>query len=162
VINNTRENPRNSLLFSVLYVERSAMETRQVHWLRWTILGVLVLCAAAMGALAQDEPLKSRAVFMRQKLELSKNVLEGLATENYELIDKNAKLLKRASMAAEWEVKGMPIPNEYTAFTAEFQRLCADLTKAAQNKNLDGATLAYVRLTTNCVDCHKYVRAFVK
>ena len=28
----------------------------------------------------------------------------------------------------------------------------------AKAKNLDGATLAYVRLTMNCIECHKYVR----
>jgi hypothetical protein len=121
---------------------------------------MLALCA--ISATGQDEPGKSRAVLMRQKLELSKGVLEGLTTEKFDLVEKNAKLLRRASMAAEWEVKGMPDPAQYTAYTAEFQRLCQDMAKAAQDKNLDGATLAYVRLTTNCVDCHKYVRHLVK
>ena len=32
------------------------------------------------------------------------------------------------------------------------------LVKAAKNKNLDAATLAYVRVTMSCVDCHKLVR----
>ncbi len=125
-------------------------------------LCVLLLGCAAIVAVAQDEPGKSRAVFMRHKLELSKAVLEGLTTEKYDLIDKNAKLLKRASMAAEWEVKGMPDPAQYTAHTAEFQRLCQDMIKAAEDKNLDAATLAYVRMTTTCVDCHKLVRSLPK
>jgi cytochrome c556 len=128
---------------------------------RLAVIGAIGVCAG-MAATAQDEPGKSRSVFMRAKLNLSQNVLEGLTTENFEMIDKNAKLLLKASMAAEWEVKGMPSPSEYTAFTAEFQRLCRDLTKAVEAKNLDAATLAYVRLTTNCVDCHKYVRVMPK
>ena len=39
-----------------------------------------------------------------------------------------------------------------------FRRQANALTKAAQEKNLDAATLAYVRLTMSCVDCHKFVR----
>ena len=32
------------------------------------------------------------------------------------------------------------------------------LTKSARDRNLDAATLAYVRVTKGCVDCHKFVR----
>ena len=56
------------------------------------------------------------------------------------------------------------IPNaeEYLHFTMDFQRIADDLIKSAGAKNLDGATLAYTRLTINCVDCHKYVRLVTK
>lgn len=135
--------------------------TTKSRAVRGSAIAIALLGCAYLAA-AQDEASKSRAVFMRQKLELSKAVLEGLTTDKLDLIDKNAKLLKRASMAAEWEVKGMPNPAQYTAYTAEFQRLCQDLTKAAQEQNLDAATLAYVRMTTTCVDCHKFVRSVAK
>ena len=125
-----------------------------------TVILVVALTGLALVAYGQEP--KSRAVYMRQKLELSKGVLEGLTTENFDLIDKNAKLLKKVSMAAEWEVTGIPNAEQYLPLTAEFQRLCDDLSKTAKNKNLDGATLSYVRLTTNCVSCHKYVRDFIK
>ena len=94
-----------------------------------------------------------------RNLEFAKNVLEGITVENYDLISKNAKGLKRLSSAAEWEVPSIPNIDEYLPYTNEFQRHCDDLVKAAKDKNVDGATLAYVRLTTNCVNCHKYVRA---
>jgi hypothetical protein len=55
-------------------------------------------------------------------------------------------------------VPTIPNANEYITFTGEFQRLCADLEKNAGDKNLDGATLSYLRLTMSCVNCHKYVR----
>ncbi len=32
------------------------------------------------------------------------------------------------------------------------------LVHASREKNLDGATLAYVQLTLSCVNCHKVVR----
>jgi len=99
-----------------------------------------------------------RRVFMRQKLEFSKQVLEGLTIENYETINKNAKALRRLSQASEWEVPTIPNATDYVTFTAEFQRLCEELALKSKEKNIDGATLAYLRLTMSCVNCHKYVR----
>jgi hypothetical protein len=32
------------------------------------------------------------------------------------------------------------------------------LVRAAEDKNLDGATLAYTQLAISCVQCHKIVR----
>ncbi|MFO0908954.1 MAG: hypothetical protein U0794_11440 [Isosphaeraceae bacterium] len=107
-------------------------------------------------AAAAEPP--TRGEFMRQKLEFSKLVLEGLSVENYDLISKNARNLRKLSLAAEWEVPMIPNANEYITFTAEFQRLCDDLVANARDKNLDGATLSYLRLTMSCVNCHKYVR----
>ena len=95
---------------------------------------------------------------MRQKLEFSKNVLEGLSLEQYPMIEKNAKSLKLLSEAAEWEVPMIPNATDYVALTSEFQRYADDLIKNARQSNIDGATLAYLKLTMNCVQCHKYVR----
>lgn len=106
---------------------------------------------------SRPEP-PSRHEFMRQKLDFSKLLLEGLAVENYDLITKNAKALRKLSTAAQWEVPTIPNASEYITFTGEFQRLCDELEKNAAAKNLDGATLSYLRLTMSCVNCHKYVR----
>lgn len=100
----------------------------------------------------------TRLALMRQKLEFSKLALEGLTVENYDLIARNAKALRKLSAAAEWEVPTIPNATEYVAFTGEFQRLCDELADRAREKNLDGATLSYLKLTISCVNCHKYVR----
>ncbi len=107
---------------------------------------------------AGQQEKQDRSEFMRRKLEFSKNVLEGLALEQYPLIEKNAKALKLLSQAAEWEVPMIPNATDYVALTTEFQRHADDLALAARQKNIDGATLAFVKLTMNCVQCHKYVR----
>jgi hypothetical protein len=39
-----------------------------------------------------------------------------------------------------------------------FRRHVNSLVKAAKDRNLDAATLGYVRMTMSCVDCHKLVR----
>jgi len=113
--------------------------------------------ALSTGRAGQQEK-QNRSEFMRRKLEFSKNVLEGLALEQYPIIEKNAKALKILSQAAEWEVPMIPNATDYVALTSEFQRNTDELVKAAKQGNIDGATLAYVKLTMNCVQCHKYVR----
>jgi hypothetical protein len=112
---------------------------------------------------AQDTPKPaSRAEFMRLKLDHSKKILSGLVTEDFDAILTGARELNRLSQAAEWEVPTIPDADEYLHYTADFQRITQDLMKSARAKNLDAATLAYTRLTINCVDCHKYVRVSKK
>jgi hypothetical protein len=125
------------------------------------IVAATVAAAVLAGkapAPAAQPPQRTRAEFMRQKLEFSKNLLEGLAMENYETIAKSAKALKLLSQAAEWEVPTIPNATDYVAFTTDFQRIADDLAKQAKAKNIDGATMAYMKLTMNCVECHKFVR----
>ena len=120
------------------------------------------MAATLLAARGQETRPRTRAEFMRLKLEYSKLVLEGLTLDNYQTIIKNAQALKRLSEAADWEVPSIPNVGEYIVFTSEFQRLADELAKKAGEKNMDGATLAYLRLTMNCVNCHKYVRQTAK
>ena len=71
---------------------------------------------------ASQQQKQNRREFMRRKLEFSKNVLEGLALEQYPTIEKNAKAMKVLSQAAEWEVPMIPNAADYVALTSEFQR----------------------------------------
>jgi hypothetical protein len=92
---------------------------------------------------------------MRQKLEHSQRVLEGLALDDFAMIAENARKLKELSEDARWRVS--PDIN-YLRHSAQFQDLAEELAQDAKNKNIDGATLAYVQMTVNCVACHKLVR----
>jgi hypothetical protein len=122
------------------------------------VLALLAAMTAAPALRGQDKPAATRRDFMRQKLEFSKQVLEGLTVENYQAITRGASALRRLSQAAQWEVPTIPNATDYVAFTGEFQRLCDELQTKAKERNVDGATLVYLRLTMNCVNCHKYVR----
>jgi hypothetical protein len=59
------------------------------------------------------------------------------------------------SYGAQWQVFQTP---EYVRRSAEFRRDADALKRSAEEKNLDGAALNYVKLTMRCVECHKYVR----
>lgn len=126
-----------------------------------------VLLAAAALAVALAAPFAPRPAlnhaqepnkvseFMRAKLVHSQKVLEGLATENYDQIARNAQDLSLLSQAATWQVLQTP---EYRDRSTEFRRSTDALAEAAKKKNLEGAALAYVDVTMKCVNCHKYVR----
>jgi cytochrome c556 len=128
------------------------------RWMRLGVVAGLALVAGTGLLRGQDQASPKRTVFMRQKLEFSKKVLEGLTVEDYDTIAKNARALRLLSQAAEWEVPTIPSATDYIAYTNEFQRYTDELALRARQKNLDGATLAYLKLTMNCIHCHKYVR----
>ncbi len=105
--------------------------------------------------LAQPQRGPTTKEFMRDKLELSQRILEGVALEDYELIVTKATRLSAMSKETRWQAFQNPDDERYSA---EFRRNVDALAKAARDKNLDGATLAYVRVTMSCVECHKFVR----
>ena len=125
---------------------------------RLLVIGVLMVSATAGLARwtrAQDDG--KRKEFMRLKLETAKTLIEGLALENFDLLEKNARALKKLSMGAEWEVSTIP-QLEYVGFTSDFQRAADELRDKAKAKNLDGSVLAYQQLTASCVKCHQSMR----
>lgn len=94
--------------------------------------------------------------FMRKKLVSSQEVIEGLALEDFELIERGAKSLKAMSVAAEFMVTDDP---PYREHSDEFRKAIIKMEKAAREKRIDGATLGFLDMTMCCVECHKYVRA---
>ncbi len=89
-------------------------------------------------------------------------MLEGLALEQFATIEKGGKALKKLSEAAEWEVAVIPNATDYVMLTTDFQRHADELVKQSKARNIDAATLAYVKITMSCVQCHKFIRDTVK
>ncbi|MBC8353189.1 MAG: hypothetical protein H8E66_14425 [Planctomycetes bacterium] len=121
---------------------------------------VITAVAFAFGLVAitfaQDAgPDKTKAI-MHAKLEHSQALLEGLATEDFARLAKHASTLSLLSLETDWNVIQTA---EYRRLSEDFRRNTTKLTDAAKDKNLDGATLAYVGVTLKCVECHKYVRS---
>ena len=111
----------------------------------------LAVIAGVSAVFAQTKRSRAAKEFMREKLELAQRVLEGLATEDYDLIITKGTRLSAMSKEADWRVFENP---DYDQQSVTFRRH----VKAAKDKNLDDATLDDVRVTMSCVDCHKLVR----
>lgn len=131
---------------------------------RFQITAILALCtlagvfvSASTVAPAQDpEPKPDKvSAFMRLKLDYAHKVLEGLSTDDYEMIAKNAQKMSLMSLESTWNVVQTP---EYVAQSTDFRRSVDRMAKAAREEDLGAATLAYVETTLKCVNCHQYVR----
>ncbi|WLD11367.1 hypothetical protein [Planctellipticum variicoloris] len=141
------------------------------HSLAWILSGAAVLgLAVAVAASGAADELKSKPKsdrapgaadaklrqFMREKLKHSQDVLDGLCTEDLELVEKSATKLVEMSQASDWVVIQGPV---YAQHSAEFREACEQMGKMAKDNNQDGASLAYLRVTMSCMSCHKFVRS---
>ena len=93
--------------------------------------------------------------FMRQKLEASGWILEGLTSEDSKLVIKGARALTEMSNAEKWQVQNDVM---YRQFSGEFQRSVQSLLEAAEKENFDAAALKWIDTTLKCLECHKFVR----
>lgn len=120
------------------------------------LIAALVLAGlsliAAPSFSQQDKPVEA---VMKVKLRHAQDVLQGLATEDFDNIRTNATRLSTLSKAAAWQVDKGP---EYAKLSEDFRRAVDDMAAHAKQKNLDACTLDYVQMTMVCVRCHKHVR----
>jgi hypothetical protein len=122
-----------------------------------TLLGMIAMAGFVFSSRTVSAKPADKAVnqFMQQKLTDAQDVLEGLVTEDFDQIERAASDMHTLSQAAEWQVLKTPT---YDLFSKEFQTACTQLEKAAKEKNTDGASLAWIKVTMTCLSCHKHVR----
>lgn len=114
-------------------------------------IGAGVFC----GVQDQQDLQKDSTKFMQRKLIDAREIVAGLALEDFPLITKSAQDLMLLSHEADWNVIQT---KRYLEMSSEFRGASQRLRDAAKAENLDGATLAYFEVTLSCVRCHKYVR----
>ena len=116
---------------------------------------VTAVLAGVIGIIAHAQSGSPTKELMRKKLEHTQSILEGITLENFDLVAGHAARLGALSQEGAWRASDTP---EYAEHSAMFRRNVEKLKKAAKERNLDAATLAYTKLTFNCVECHKYLR----
>ena len=123
------------------------------------ICGAILLAvgstAVVYGIQDQQPTQKTSSKFMARKLDGAREIVAGLATENFDLISKSAQDLMLLSHEADWKVIQS---QQYLRMSSEFRGSAERLRDSANDKNLDGSTIAYFEVTLSCVRCHKYVR----
>lgn len=124
-----------------------------------TVVLALPLLFISSGIKAQEQSTdvlpEKVSKLMRAKLIHSQKLLEALALEDFTGMAKHSQDLKLLSQESNWNVLQT---EQYLLHSEDFRRRTDAVTQAARKKNLDGASLAYVELTLNCVQCHKHVR----
>jgi hypothetical protein len=102
-----------------------------------------------------EEQMKILGPAMALKLKHTHDLITALAVEDFDRLADSAEALKRVGRDTLWKVS----PNlAYVKYSSEFTMIADELARSAREHDLNGATLAYVRLTINCVDCHKHLR----
>ena len=123
--------------------------------MRSTRIATACFAIAVLSAPAATAGEGDLSTFMKVKLRHAEKVLEGLATEDYELIVRNSQAMSLLCEDELWSVLKTP---EYHERSREFRRSVDSITEAARSKHLEAAALSYVDCTMKCVSCHKYVR----
>ena len=119
------------------------------------LLTVGALSLAGWIGIATAQTSRATREVMRTKLDHSQKALEGVTAGDFEILLAAAKKLKALGSAQDWPNFDNP---EYQEHKANFRRSVNALERGAVEANLDSATLAYVRMTMNCVECHRFVR----
>jgi hypothetical protein len=117
-----------------------------------TSSATVLLLAITSGA-ASPQTIRLNQV-MRNKLEHSQKILEAVVTSNWQLLDAETKALAQVTRDPAWSVLQFP---EYVRQSAAFLRATDDLAEAARLRDLEGASLGFVALSTSCVSCHRYM-----
>jgi hypothetical protein len=100
------------------------------------------------------EPAKA-SVWMRMKMKGTTGVLTGLATGDFEMIKENAQRMN-ALLRLERIARGKN--EQYQLQLKLFRYANQELIRQADQRNIDGAAMAFAQLTTSCVNCHRMVR----
>ena len=109
-------------------------------------------------SIAADE-LASNPSMMQRKLDSSGLILNGLVTEDFELIDQAADDLLTVAFLPDVHDSDEPGDDKvYEHFRNEFRRLAAELKQKASERNLEGAAYLHSNLTANCIACHQHLR----
>lgn len=117
--------------------------------------GIAFVLAVSIIAQKPSPQRVAMQTFMRQKLVYSQGVLEGIALEKFELVSRNALLMRKMSQTNSWASMNNV---EYMSHMTNYQKNLDAVWKAATDQNLQAATEAYTKVVANCVDCHRVVR----
>jgi hypothetical protein len=122
----------------------------------FTLIFLSIACSATYWAVAGQDEKAPESVWMKKKLEYSKDILEGITTEDFETVQRAATAMQRLS-----DLEGFVRRKDTKAYRAQlavFEFANDELLRHAEKKNIDGAALAFTQLTLSCVNCHKQLR----
>jgi len=115
---------------------------------------VFVLSAALCGFAATPSQGPGLDRVMRQKLEHAQKILEAVVTSDWASLEANTRELERLTHDPRWAILKY---SEYAQRSAAFTRAIQTLHTAAAQRDLDATPKAYVDLTLQCVECHRYL-----
>jgi hypothetical protein len=115
---------------------------------------VLALFSAAVGLAAGPSQGPSLNNVMREKLGHTQKILEAVVTNDWVGLETHSRELERLTRDSRWTVLKYP---EYARHSTAFIRAIQDLHLAAAQRDLEQTPKAYIAVTLQCVECHRYL-----
>lgn len=91
---------------------------------------------------------------MREKLVHTQKILEAVVTNDWVGLETHSRELERLTGDHRWTALKYP---EYARHSTAFIRAVQALHLAAAQRDLENAPKAYVAVTLQCVECHRYL-----
>jgi hypothetical protein len=105
-------------------------ESARVHPWQHQMVSFIPPESAQKNADKEPEPLLKS--FMRRKLVASNRILEGLVTDNFEMVEQSADELMQMSVAATWRVSNDAL---YRRYSTEFHDAVGEMKEKARAKS---------------------------
>ncbi len=105
-----------------------------------------------IAAPADDEAMQK---FMAKKLAAAQKTLEAVAKDDFDQIRKSTSEMIELSRHEAWERMASP---RFVQDTVDFVSAAEFLSRMAEAKDAEGASLGFVRLTMTCTNCHQHMR----
>jgi hypothetical protein len=115
---------------------------------------VVVALSAFVGLAAAPGQGPEVSRIMREKLVHAQKILEAVVTSDWAALETRSRELERLTDDPRWMVLKYP---EYARHSAAFIHAIQDLHRAAAQRDLEQTPKAYVAVTLQCVECHRYL-----
>ena len=122
---------------------------------RTAISAALVALTALALATAPAAAGQDLGSLMRQKLDRAQSLFEAVVLARFPAIERFAGDLVRISEQSAWSPEA---DATYLRHAGEFQDAARSLRQAAADRNVDEVSIAYMTLTSSCVQCHRSLR----
>jgi len=130
-------------------VEIDVSMTRK--WL--VVIGVVLVSTLASSAMSPAQGPRLNQV-MRQKLEHAQKILAAVVTSDWVELETQSRELERLTNDPAWMVLKQP---EYARHSTAFVKAIQTLHRAAAQRDLEATPKAYIDVTLQCVECHRYL-----
>lgn len=91
---------------------------------------------------------------MREKLSHVQKILEAVVTSDWVALETHSRELEQLTADPRWTVLKYP---EYARHSSAFVRSVQVLHRAAAQRDLERTPRAYIDVTMECVNCHRYL-----
>jgi cytochrome c556 len=125
--------------------------------MRRQLFGITIALGLVLGGSVSSAQSPNLRSIMREKLTNAQQLLEGVVTANFAMVDKSADRLAQISYTEVVSWQSNPEP-EYLKQASAFVKAVQGIRQASADRNSAVVADNYTNLLNSCVSCHAYIR----